>query len=294
MSSKTSSKKNSSAAADLLNELSQVAAPAEKPKSGKSPKWEMSLTAEAQENARRWVEAKTVKDIVDKRTENSAEDFKEYAMRVMAEKLFASKSKPSNPLVILKKEGKPDHQFQFTMQDRFTYKFKEVPEGKSAREHFIEIFEEVGLHPTDATALVDNELNFTPIVGFRSLTELLDGKMGSEREWIEATEESKEAGRKLAAFLKWDGNSPAPEPISPEERSLILKRDPGVSVAPGFYDRITNYCRNVDQILAVFKVIKPVSFPTSSKFATTSTPTERTDRLVKATAEIIGAAVVKE
>lgn len=286
----TGRNKNAGAAAGVLGALAALVPTTAKPKAGKPTKWEMELTTEARADAERWINGKTVLEPVEKRVENAKNDFIEYALNVMVDKLFANKNKPSNPLVILKKDdGKTvDHQFQVTMTDKFKYRFPEVPEGADPRDHFIEVFQNVGLHPTDAEKLVDNELDFNPITGFRTLTELLEGRYGEGREWIDSSAEDKVAGGKFAALLMWDGNGDAPEALAPEEKMLVIQRSPGLTVKAGFYDRVATYCQTKDQVLGVFKVIQPIIYPGYAKFAVNDTETDKTRRKIEAAADILG------
>lgn len=288
----TGRNKNAGAAAGVLGALAALVPTTAKPKAGKPTKWEMELTPEARADAERWINGKTVLEPVEKRVENAKNDFIEYALDVMADKLFTNKTKASNPLVILKKEdGKTvDHQFQVTMTDKFKYRFPDVPEGVDPREHFIEVFQNVGLHPNDAEKLVDNELDFNPITGFRTLTELLEGRYGEGREWIDSSAEDKVAGGKFAALLMWDGNGDAPEALTPEEKMLVIQRSPGLTVKAGFYDRVATYCQSKDQLLGVFKVIQPIIYPAYAKFAVNDTETDKTRRKIEAAADILGTA----
>jgi len=286
----TGGRKNAGAAADLLGQLAALVPTTAKPKPGKVTKWELPLTPEAEADALRWVNAKSVQEPVDKRVENAKNEFIEYALDYMAGKLFENETRPSNPLVVLKKnDGKTvDHQFQVQMTDRFKYRFPEVPEGVDPRDHFIGIFTNVGLHPTEAEKLVDGELDFNPITGLRSLTELLEGRYGEGREWIDSTAEEKAAGGKFAALLMWDGTVDAPAAMTPEEKLLVIQRSPGMTVKAGFYDRVATYCQSKEQLLGVFKVIQPVIFPGYAKFAINDTETDKTRRKIEAAADILG------
>lgn len=285
----TGRNKNSGAAAGVLGALAALV-PKATPKASKSTKWEMELTDEARKDAERWVNAKTVLEPVLKRVENAKNDFIEYALNVMIAKLFANKTKASNPLVVLKKDdGKTvDHQFQVSMTDKFKYRFPDVPEGVDPHDHFVEVFQSVGLHPTDAEKLVENELDFNPITGFRTLTELMEGRYGEGREWIDSTAEEKAAGTKFAALLMWDGTGDAPEALEPEEKLLVIERSPGMVVKAGFYDRVATYCQNEDQLRGVFKVIQPIIYPSYQKFAVNDTATDKTRRMIGAAADILG------
>ena len=288
----TGRNKNAGAAAGVLGQLAALVPTTAKPKPGKATKWELPLTPEAEADAIRWVNGKSVLEPVEKRVENAKNDFIDYALDFMANKLFETKSRPSNPLVVLKKaDGKTvDHQFQVQMTDRFKYRFPEVPEGTDPRDHFIELFENIGLHSTEAEKLVDNELDFNPITGVRSLTELLEGRYGEGREWIDSSDDEKAAGGKFAALLMWDGSGDAPDALAPEEKMLVIQRSPGMTVKAGFYDRVATYCQNKDQLLAIFKIVQPVIFPGYAKFAVSDTETDKTRRKIEAAADILGTA----
>ena len=284
-------------AADVMASLAALAPTTAKPKPGAKTKWEMELTNEAREMATRWISAKTVMEPVEKRVENAKAEFSDYALRLLATKLFESKVRPSNPLVVLKKADNKtvDHQFQFTLQDKFKYRFPEVPEGTDTREHFIEVFRNLGLTAKNAEALVDNELDFNPVMGIRTITELLEGRYGEGREWIDSTPEEKAAGQKLAALLMWNGDMNAtPTALTPEEKAMVVERSPGMSVKAEFYNRVCNYAQNVDQLMAIFKVIIPICYPVYAKFAINDTETDKTQRKIAAAADILGTAVSTE
>jgi hypothetical protein len=292
----TGRNKSAGAAADLLGQIAAVAPTTAKPKSGKPTKWELPLTSEAHADAERWVKAKSVLEPVEKRVENAKNDFIEYALDVMVEKLFANKAKASNPIVVLyKQDGKTvDHQFQVTMTDKFKYRFPEVPEDTDPRDHFIEVFKSVGLHPSDAENLVDNELDFNPVTGFKTLTELLEGYYGEGREWIDASEANKAAGRKFAALILWDGTGDAPAALNPEEKALVIQRSPGLQVKAGFYDRVATYCQTKVQLHGIFKVIQPIIYPAYAKFAVNDTEIDKTTRKIEAAADILGTGTTSE
>ena len=288
-SSKPATGKNSGAAAGVLGKLAALGKPAKPASSAKATKWELPLTDEAIADALRWVGGKAVLEPVEKRVEQGRNEFGEYAIGVMAERLFANKSKPSNPLVILKKEdGKTaDHQFQFSLQDRFK-KF-DLPTGDvDIRDHFVSALTGVGLHPTDAEKLVDSELDFSPTPEVKDPKYLLEGHFGEKREWIESTAAEKAAGSKLVAFLVWDGTGDTPEPLTPDEQAIVIESRNGVTVKGGFYDRVATYCQNVQQLLGVFKVIKPIFAMGFLKFALSDTETDKTRRKIEAAAEILG------
>ena len=277
---------NRSAAA-VLGKLASLASP--KPKAAsKTVKWELPLTTEATADALRWIGAKAVLDPVEKRLEQARADFGEYALREISNKLCANKNKPSNPLVVIRKEdGKTiDHQFQFSLQDRFC-KFKDLPDD-NLREHFVNALIGVGLHPTDAAKLVDNELDFSPIPEVKSPKELLEGTYGEKREWIEATSAQKAAGAKLVAFLVWDGTGDVPEALTPEDQAIVIESRNSVTVRGGFHDRIAMYCQSGEQVYNVYQVIKPIFAIGFLKFAISDDEVTRSARKIESSSDILG------
>ena len=144
-----SATKNANNAAMLLGKLTKAGTKA--PVNAKPQKWELPLTHEAKTAALRWINAKSVSEPVDSRLSRSRDEFGEYALEVMADRLIQNNSKPSNPIVVIYKEdGKtPDHQFQYSLQDRFK-KF-DLPAGDiDIRDHFVSSLMAVGLNIKNA------------------------------------------------------------------------------------------------------------------------------------------------
>lgn len=278
-------------AANVLDELADLM-PDAKPVAKGKQKWEMPLDPGAQASFTRWIEAKTVAEPVQKRLDNSKEEVNEFCLRDMAKRLFETKSKPSNPELKTRNEaGAVDHQAVFLMTDKFKYRFPEVPEGVGAKGHFVKVFIDLGLHPNDAERLVENEVVFTPIMGVRKFNEMLQGRFGEGREFIPASVEEQTAIRKLVAYIRAAGNpgeTVAVEPLTPAEKALIMERDSGITVKSGFYNRVATYVQNVDQLLAVFKIIQPIVYPAYPKFAMSDTAVNQTQRKIAAAADILG------
>lgn len=278
-------------AASVLDELADLM-PAAKPVAKGKQKWEMPLDAGAETSFVRWIEAKTVLEPVKTRLDASKAELNEFCLRDMAKRLFDAKSKPSNPeLKTRKPDGSVDHQAVFLMTDNFKYRFPEVPEGVSAKGHFVKTFIDLGLHPADAERLVENEVIFTPVMGVRKFNELLQGTFGEAREFIPASAEEQAAIRKLLAYIRAAGNpgeTVEVEPLTPAEKALIMERDSGIKVKAGFYNRVATYVQNVDQLLGVFKIIQPIIYPNYPKFAMSDTKVSQTNRAIAAAADILG------
>ena len=139
-----------------------------------------------------------------------------------------------------------------------------------------------GLPPADAQRLVENELTITPTTGIKKLSELLEGRAGEGGEWIEASEESKGAGAKLMAFLRWDGIScPQPEALTKQERELAVERGFDVGVREGFFERVAGYAGSTEQLAAILRLFKPTVTCGDHHH-------DKTSRLIAAAAELLG------
>lgn len=257
-------------------------------------KWELSLDPLAEKTAVQWVSAKTIWDIVNARMNNTKEQFCSYALEKMAEKMFQVQCHPGNPNVVIEsKDGQADHKFILVMQDNFKVEVpKNYPEGVNQldwlKDHYKSLLESVGLSEENAKDLVDSEMEIFPVTGIRSLTELLDGHYGEKRVWVDSSEDEKIAGTKLAALLMWDGKTSPPEPLSPSDKSIIVRRDTTVTIKSEFYSRITMYCDNVEQLKGILSIIKPIMFPSDSKFAVNDSEPVKLQRKIEAAAEILG------
>jgi hypothetical protein len=281
---KTAAPKSTASAKDVLAQLGALAGSA-KPAAKTAQKWQLPVTPEFQVVAARWAGAKIVSDVSKARLESTKDELCEYATGVLVERLWENGSKPSNPSVTLvKADGSADHSFLYILQDRFSVQLPECQQGEEV-DSAVSVFEGLGLHPDDARNLVENELDFSPIVGFRPLSELLNGTFGESREFIPASDVEQSAGMKLAALVAWDGNSPV-EPLTSAEKAVVVDRSNKVAVKAGFYDRVKCYCRSVDQLKAVLKVIKPSAYPSHLKFAPADSVSEQTQRKIAAASEL--------
>lgn len=146
----------------------------------------------------------------------------------------------------------------------------------------------MGLHPHDANNLVESELDLSPSIEFRSPKELTSGRYGENREWVESTPAEKLAGEKMTALVLWNGQGKAPAALTDEEKALVVVSSASVKIRAGFFDRLSTYCRSVDQVVAVLGLIQPVVYPAYAKFATNDSVTVQAQRKITAAAEILG------
>lgn len=272
--------------------LSQLNAAGKKTTTAKSKEkseWVMELTPAAQTSALRWLSAKAVLGPIKAREENSKSEFCEYGVRKVAEQIFATKGKVTNPKVYFRKaDNTLDHHFTFVFQDRFKLSLPAPKNDQDHRELLIQTFTDAGLHPTSAAQLVDSELDISPSTNLRSPKELMEGHYGENRMFVPATAAEQAVGQKLLDLVLWDGHGTAPTPLTDDERSLVIVTADSVKVKSGFLDRVATYCQSVDQLMAIFSLITPVAYPGYDKFAESDSDEERLNRKVEACREIIG------
>ena len=168
-----------------------------------------------------------------------------------------------------------------------------VPKDVDPRQHVVTLLRSVGLGRSEAQRLVEDELEITPLTGFKNLTKLLEGRYSEGGEWIEASAECKAAGAKFVAIMLWDGvNGSAPEALTPEEKELVLVRSLDVTVRAGFPGRVATYTKNKRQLLAVLKVFQPTVKSPDFKSGVKNSDPEKTRRRIAAVADILGMAAV--
>mgnify|MGYP003342348416 CR=1 FL=1 len=84
------------------------------------------------------------------------------------------------------------------------------------------------------------------------------------------------------------GQEGTPPALTDEDRQILIVTSDSVKVRSGFLDRVANYCQTVEQLVAVFRHITPISFPAHEKFAVNDSPETKLHRLVDACREMIG------
>lgn len=257
---------------------------------GKIAKWNIDLDENGQEVFERWIEAKILSEPVLQRMENSKDALNAICLREFTEKFYEARNRPSNPQLVCTKEGKEDHTATWLFTDKFKVRLPEVQDGQDAKTTYIAAFCEIGLHATEAEKLVHNELIINPVIGVRPINDLLNGHFGKSREFIPASDIEKSAGRKLAAFLTARSESTF-EPLTDEERMVMIERDNGVAVRTGFLERVCSYVKSANELMAIFKLLQPVVYPSYAKFAINDNPVEQGNRKISAAAHILGASV---
>jgi len=274
-------------ATNVLENLMESLPKATPAPKGNIAKWRFDFSLIEETAFVRWIEAKTVSEPVLQRLEHTKDTLNQICLEKFAHKYFDQRNKPSNPQLASQKNGKDDHTASWIFTDKFKFRLPEVLDGQDAQTVYIDAFIEAGIHPIDAEKLVRQELILNPVIGIKPLNDLLNGHFGHGREFVQATEIEKSAGKKIAAFLSVK-NTSSLELLTDDEKIAAIQRDSGVTVRPGFLDRVCSYAKSVADLMVIFRLISPVVYPSYSKFATNDTPVAQGDRKIQAAAEILG------
>lgn len=174
------------------------------------------------------------------------------------------------------------------MTEQLVFRLPDVPNGIDPCQHVASLLRKAGLNPSDAQRLVEDELEITSVMSFKTLTKLLEGQYSGRDQWIEASEECQTAGAKLVSFLCWDGTTGnAPEPLTSEEKALVMVQTLDVSVRTGFSDRVATYPKNKQRLLAILKLFQPTVISAGVKGEAPDAKREKSHRLIAAAAEVL-------
>ena len=249
------------------------------------------------ENFKRLVGADCVLKVVEARKKNESEVVYEELLDVFAETLFKYGNPPANPrLQTLDKSGAKDMSGIFQVQNRFKFTMPDNVDGdKTVKVRLQFALESAGLSPEVAQQLVANEIDCSPVVGFRSYGELTNGHYegeGKNRTFVEATEKEKAIGEKMFAFVMGTDKDDKPIkellPLTEEERAVMIVTYDNIDAKKGFLQRLKSYCSSVEEMKSVFKVITPVHFISDMKLGEGNTPEQRDERLKNIASAIIG------
>lgn len=175
------------------------------------------------------------------------------------------------------------------MTDQLVFRLPDVPNGIDPCQYVASLLRKAGLNPSDAQRLVDDELEITSAMSFKTLTKLLEGQYSERGQWFEASEECQTAGAKLVSFLCCDGTTgSAPESLTLEEKALVMVQTLEVSVRTGFSDRVATYAKNKRQLLTILKVFQPTVISAEIKDEAPDAKREKSRRLIAAAAEVLG------
>lgn len=231
-----------------------------------SDHWSGNLDGNKTNGAYRWIKAKALHQDVEAALEQAKEELLQSVIPVFADKLYNERMKPSNPCVEVMAGNNLAHRFQIWMTSTFTTHFGKKTVDDHLEIGYVQELVNAGLPVAAATSLVQQELKLVQLRGMRDLTELSTGFFNKAGDWLSSSEAEKRAAEKFEAWLNWDGKTSAPEPLSDAEKEAAFVRKNVVVVRPGFLDRVHQYARSPQDILAIFQCIKPSIFPTRLEF----------------------------
>jgi hypothetical protein len=238
----------------------------------------------------RLVSANAILEVAEARKEAEETIVKDTMLEAFAASLFRNGTMPPNPKLTADRKGKPDMAGIFQVQQRYKINMPDDVDGNSdipVRLKYALV--EAGLDVEDADDLVTNEIDAEPLVTLRPFGELVNGHyegQGKNRTFVEATATEKAVGQKLLEFVSGIGG----DPLSDEERALVVQVQENVKVKEGFLARL----KTQDQVVAVLKVITPVHFVSHMKYGISDTPEQRQERLKEIADDLIGYAAEEE
>jgi hypothetical protein len=266
---------------DLLSELAGDVPVAAAPKKG--VRAALPLTPQVEKIFEAHIVAKKLADLFGDHSENKKAELKAEIWPLWVDQMWTLKSQPSNATLRTNRpDGKPDCEGMYIIQQKYKIQAK-------TKEEAVKTLIDLGLSVDNANALVANELDFSPRVSIK-FDLLQNGHWDSEsKSWVDATPQEQAVAAKALALLL---SKPGAEPLTAEDKALLISRDPKVEVKDGFLQRVASYCTTKEQLFNVFKVITPIEMAKGAKFAISDTPMEHNRRIVKEAGDILGVQVV--
>ena len=238
--------------------------------------------------ANEWVDVKSIDQDIEDRLESAKKSVVDLILPIFADRIFLTKSKPSNPVVCLSNAGKTQHRFQIWLTANFTLHFSKQASEKHTEMAYVEEFQQFGLSLAAAAQIVSEEIRIETVRNLRDLSELRSGSFGKTGEWLDSSEIEKRAYNKIDAWLNWSGQGDPPEALSDHERDVATVKKNVVLVRPGFLDRCHQYASSPADILAIWNLIRPVVFPTRLEFGLSDTDDEVRLRKLHVSSQIFG------
>lgn len=262
---------------DLLGALAGSSKPAAPKKKSERP--ELELTPEAKQAMRDFAPLRELAELFGNHCEQAKARMKELIFPLYVEAMWRHKTQPQNPALRVDRDGKLDIEGTFVVKAQFS-------KIDMDRDQLVNLLVDQGLQESDAQALVENEIDFTPQTELK-LNALLNGYWEGKA-FLEPNAEQRRIGEKIAHFLM--GHEA--EPLTDEERDSIrgvgLITTPVAKVKPGFFERVCGYCHSKEQLAAVFALISPIQAATGFKFGVSDTKDVRDDRLIDEAERILG------
>lgn len=176
-----------------------------------------------------------------------------------ADSLSRLRCKPTNPRLIVTKEGKNDIEGLFQVQSKFYPQADPECQG-GAKDKLVSALVKAGLTADLAEKLVTNEVACEDKTTLRPFSELIQG----------APIEQDLAGRLMKLLL---------DNFTEDERKLMLQPLEKYEIKDGFFERLAMYVPTKEGILACIKVLRPVHFLSHLKVGVSDSPLGVLNRL---------------
>jgi hypothetical protein len=300
-------KAQGASAKDLLSGLTAGKKATPKKADTKANRPELELSPALEQAFINFAAADALAEEVNSRIEREKDFLNDGCFQTWTKRLWKAKNRPANPALEVEKNGQPDIQGIYQVQERYTLNLPEVPDGKSLEkavaEKLTDLFVATGMGQKEAekkaAELVANELVLTP-KPILDLDRLVNGHWegeGKNKTFVEASAAEQLIATKVIRLMNArsveDIQAVADEIglLTDEEQEAALEYKPQLKVKPQFLSRVCNYVNSLEQLRVVFSIIKPVRFPQAKKFAASDTPEERNRRLLSTACDILGVAL---
>lgn len=295
-----STKPQGGSAKDLLSSLIQGKKPTPKKTENRANRPALELTPALEQAFINLGAAEGLEELIESRIEREKDFLDDGCFKIWTEGLWKQKNRPANPTLEVSKNGRPDIQGIYQVQERYKLNAPEISQEKTLEEavtdKLVDLLVGAGMPQKEAETkagdLVANELvlNNKPIIDLDRLTNGHWEGTGKNKTFVEASQTEQAVASKLIKLIKARSNEDlaAAGHFTDEEAEELLELKPQVKVKTGFLTRVTNYVNNLDQLRIVFSIIIPVHFPQIKKFAASDTAEEKNRRHLETAADIIG------
>lgn len=207
----------------------------------------------------RFAYAKQIYEKAEARMKAEEGILKESLIDSFAESLSKLRCKPTNPRLLVTKDGKADIEGLFQVQAKFYPQADPECQG-GAKDKLVSALVKAGLTADMADKLVTNEVACEDKTTIRPFSELIQG----------APIEQELAGRLMKLLM---------DNFSDDERRLMLAPVEKYEIKDGFFERLAMYVPTKEGILACIKVLRPVHFLSHLKVGVSDSPLGVLNRL---------------
>ena len=278
----------------LINIMKGKATPAS-PKVKNDDRPVVEISEEMQQKFVKFAALKTLFDTFESAKKSNTGELYSSIMTSYQESLWTGKSKPKNPAIKVKNQGRPDSEGIFIVSTGSKIKINMPPvqENEDPEEAMLRGLIDLGVSRKNAENLIEKEISFVPQWNL-NFTDLLYGSF-SEGKLKPATEVQVSASEALFSAINGldeDGNE-----LTSKERIDLLKSItdegwfsvknavdtkyfPKLLDGENFLDRVCNYANSIEELKAILTMFVPVHFLSHTKFGISDTVDTRNGRLI--------------